>query len=145
MAHSRQVFPSITLSAETSACAEFTNPLIISPFDKIQTTTNFIDGNLKSIPEIDKKVATTVMRKALCGLLRIKGYECEYHRIARALPISISERNIFYLVTKGSALLMFLDAMEVFYRQFLEQINHTLTIDGKDITNVSRSFIVLAI
>lgn len=77
MAHSRQVFPSITLSAETSACAEFTNPPILSPFDKIQPTTDFIEGKLKPVPEINKKIAMTVMRKALCGLLRIKGYECK--------------------------------------------------------------------
>lgn len=29
---------------------------------------------------------------------------------------------------------MFLDAMEEFYRNFLEQINHMLTIDGNDVT-----------
>lgn len=77
MAHSRQVFPSITLSAETSACAEYTNPLIISPFDKIQSTTDFMEGKLRPVPEINKQIAMTVLRKALCGLLRIKGYECE--------------------------------------------------------------------
>lgn len=79
MAHSRQVFPSITLSAETSACAEFTNPSIISPLDKIQPTSEFIEGKLKSVPEINKKIAMAVLRKSLCGLLRIKGFECELH------------------------------------------------------------------
>lgn len=39
-----------------------------------------------------------------------------------------------FVVSKGSAMLMFLDAMEEFYRNFLEQINHALTIEGKDVT-----------
>lgn len=29
---------------------------------------------------------------------------------------------------------MFLDAMEEFYRSFLQQINHVLIVDGKDVT-----------
>lgn len=40
---------------------------------------------------------------------------------------------IFMVVCKKSAMLMFLDAMEEFYRSFLEQINHVLIIDGKDV------------
>lgn len=78
MAHNRQVFPSITLSAETKAClADFKKPPVISPFDKIQPSTDFVEGKIKPVLQIDKKVAMTAMRKALCGLLRIKGYECK--------------------------------------------------------------------
>lgn len=79
MAHSRQVFPSITLSAETKACLEdFKKPPAISPFDKLQPSTDFVVGKPKTVIQIDKKVAMAALHKSLCGLLRIKGYECMY-------------------------------------------------------------------
>ncbi|XP_031632352.1 uncharacterized protein LOC116346445 [Contarinia nasturtii] len=110
LANQRQVLPTITLSADTKACLEELHQPITSPFETHKVS-DFTLGKPKAISQINKPVVMDVIGKALTGLLRIKGFD--------------------YCTESG--LLMFKDAIEEFYKCFMEKINQVVVADDKGI------------
>lgn len=77
MANQRQVLPTITLSADTKACLEEMYKPIVSPFEMTRIPSDFTRGKPKPVTQITKKVVMEVLGKALVGMLRVKGFDCE--------------------------------------------------------------------
>lgn len=77
LTNQRQVLPTITLSADTKACLEELDKSIVSPFESCREPSDFSIGKPKPITQINKTVVMEVIGKAISGLLRIKGFDCE--------------------------------------------------------------------
>lgn len=139
MTNQRQVLPTITLSADTRACLDELEKPIPSPFDSSRETSDFLIGTPKPITQINKPVATEIIGKALTGLLRIKGFDCEciFLKLNQNKPNEIFS---FRTIKHGkdcteSSLQMFKDAVDGFYICFMEAINQVVVADNAS-TNV---------
>lgn len=77
MTNQRQTLPTIRLSDDTKSFLNELNHPIKSPFESSSEQSAFSMGKPKAIQQINRSAAMEVIGKALTGLLRIQGFDCE--------------------------------------------------------------------
>lgn len=112
-----QIMPNIDFPPENTADLlneqKFTKPFwFVRPKE-----TKFTRGDFQPIPKISKPIVELCIRKSLCGLLKM----CDYFE------------------SHESALILFQDSVDLFYKSLMENLNETLLFHQPDPNTASSS------